>query len=92
MTKKSPVVEEKTTAEKKEPRKAPSFNVAEQIGNAKTFLKETWIELKKVQWPTRRQAAVETVVVLVTVFFVTMLVVAFDSVLAMIANSLFAVQ
>lgn len=92
MSKKSSAVEEKAPSDKKEPKKAPQFNVAERIATAKAFLKETWIELKKVQWPTRRQAAVETVVVLVTVAFITVLVVAFDAVLATVANGLFSVQ
>lgn len=92
MTKKSPVVDEKAAADKKEPKKAPKFNLAERIASSKTFLKETWIELKKVQWPTRKQAAVETAVVLVTVTFVTLLVVAFDYGLAAIADSLFTAQ
>jgi preprotein translocase subunit SecE len=32
-------------------------------GGARAFLKESWAELRKVQWPTRQQVATGTLVV-----------------------------
>ncbi len=42
------------------------------------FVKDSWGEFKKVQWPTPRQATVESIVVLITVIFVIALVNFYD--------------
>lgn len=42
----------------------------EKIEKATQFLKEVKQELKKVVWPTRKQALASTSVVLVVVFFI----------------------
>ena len=58
---------------------------------AKIFTRETIQELKKVQWPTRRQVGVETLVVFSTVAFVTLTVTLFDWILSFLTNGFFTV-
>jgi preprotein translocase SecE subunit len=59
------------------------------LASAQAFAKDTLTELKKVQWPSRRQASVETVVVLTTVTILTATVTLFDWVLTVATNQLF---
>jgi preprotein translocase SecE subunit len=59
------------------------------LASAQTFAKDTVTELKKVQWPTRRQVTLETIVVLSTVAIVTITVTAFDWLLTLATNQLF---
>lgn len=42
------------------------------------FVKDSWSEFRKIQWPTPRQAANESIVVLITVLFVIALVTGYD--------------
>jgi len=42
------------------------------------FVKDSWGEFRKIQWPTPRQAANESVVVLLTVIFMIALVNLYD--------------
>ncbi|HEY9843078.1 MAG: preprotein translocase subunit SecE [Candidatus Sericytochromatia bacterium] len=42
------------------------------------FIKDSWVEFRKIQWPTPRQAANESIVVLLTVIFVIALVRSYD--------------
>lgn len=42
------------------------------------FVKDSWGEFRKIQWPTPRQAANESVVVLITVIFIIALVNCYD--------------
>jgi preprotein translocase SecE subunit len=53
-----------------------------QIHQLIHFLQEVWIEFKKVTWPTRDQVFRETCSVLVLVAMLTIMVLAFDWVLA----------
>lgn len=46
------------------------------------FVREAWTELKKVDWPNRRQVGVYTVVVLISVVTMTLLVFGMDLVFA----------
>ena len=46
------------------------FSIREKIEGAKQFLREVKTELKKVTWPTKKDALSGTVVVLVAVFIV----------------------
>jgi preprotein translocase subunit SecE len=41
------------------------------FGNAFSFVTDSWSELKKVKWPSRKELVSYTIVVLVTVTFVT---------------------
>lgn len=42
------------------------------------FVKDSWSEFRKIQWPTPRQATNESIVVLLTVVFVIALVNLYD--------------
>ncbi|MBC7474191.1 MAG: preprotein translocase subunit SecE [Candidatus Sericytochromatia bacterium] len=55
----------------------------------KKYVQDSFSELKKVQWPTRKQATAETIVVLITVFFLTSLVLLFDNVLSRVFGFIF---
>ena len=46
------------------------FSIRERFEGAKQFLREVKTELKKVTWPTKKDALSGTVVVLVAVFIV----------------------
>ena len=46
------------------------FSIREKFEGAKQFLREVKTELKKVTWPTKKDALSGTVVVLVAVFIV----------------------
>lgn len=45
--------------------------VKEGFGSIFSFFTGSWSELKKVRWPTRKELISYTIVVLVTVIFVT---------------------
>ena len=47
-------------------------------GGAITMVKDSWLEFKKIQWPTPKQAMNESVIVIVTVIFIIGLVSAYD--------------
>ena len=49
------------------------------IEDLKKYFKDSFDELKKVHWPTRKQATGETIVVLITVVFLTSLVYLIDN-------------
>lgn len=66
-----------------------SKDLKQSFDSFKQFAKDSFGELKKVQWPTRRQAVSETVVVLVTVIFLTLLVLLFDNILAWLFGLIF---
>ncbi|HBT47354.1 MAG TPA: preprotein translocase subunit SecE [Peptococcaceae bacterium] len=57
----------------------PAGNRAKLGERAVKFIKGSWAELKKVHWPTRRELAVYTGVVLVAVFVVGVLLWIMDS-------------
>ena len=52
------------------------------------FLREVRLELKKVDWPTRKELITYTVVVLVTITVLTTFVAAIDYVFSSLMNSL----
>lgn len=58
------------------------------IEKTKEFLSEVKVEVKKVTWPSRKEAMGGTLVVLVVVFFVSMYLGIIDSVLAKLMRSL----
>ncbi len=45
--------------------------VKQSFGNTFSFFADSWSELKKVKWPNRKELTTYTLVVLVTVTFVT---------------------
>lgn len=62
------------------PKKKPdeTGNAGQSIAELAQFLKETWIEFRKISWPTRQQVVKETWSVLVLVTMLTVSVLAFD--------------
>lgn len=75
-TKKETAPKEKAAQGKKDAKKAK-----EELSGLQRlvqYFKDSWAEFKKVQWPTPRQAANESIVVLVTVIFVIGLVNFYD--------------
>jgi preprotein translocase subunit SecE len=60
---------------------SPSTERVGRIARWRRFIREVRQELKKVAWPTRGEVVTYTVVVLVSVMFVTTLVFALDYVL-----------
>ena len=69
--------------------KKTSRDLKKSIEDLRQYFKDSFSELKKIHWPTRRQAMGETMVVLITVIFLTLLVVFFDKMLTMIFNMVF---
>lgn len=47
-------------------------NVKRSFGSMFSFFADSWGELKKVRWPNRKELTSYTIVVLVTVIFVTL--------------------
>jgi len=66
-----------------------SKDFKQSVEDLRQFLKDSLTELKKIQWPTRRQAIGETIVVLITVIFLTSLVVVFDKILPWLFSYIF---
>ncbi len=48
------------------------------LKNLQQFVKDSWAEFKKIQWPTPRQAINESIVVLIVVVFIIGLVNLYD--------------
>ncbi|WP_127584049.1 preprotein translocase subunit SecE [Paenibacillus koleovorans] len=46
--------------------------VKQGFGSMFSFFTDSWSELKKVKWPTRKELITYTIVVIVTVTFVTL--------------------
>ena len=65
-----------------------AFPIGEKIEGAKQFLREVKTELKKVTWPSRKDALAGTGVVLVTVFIVAIFLGIIDSVLSFLVKEL----
>jgi len=58
------------------------------IDKAVKFLREVKVEVKKVTWPSRKEAMGGTVVVLITVFLIAVYLGIVDTVLSKIVESL----
>lgn len=76
-TKKEAAPKDKAAAPKKDnkkkgPEQAPALQRFQQ------FVKDSWGEFRKIQWPTPRQATNESIVVLITVVFMIALVNFYD--------------
>ena len=61
------------------------------LADLKQFFREALSELKKIHWPNRKQVTGETIVVLITVTFLTLLVMFFDNVITLLFNYIFEV-
>ncbi len=58
------------------------------IEKTREFLSEVKVEVKKVTWPSRKEAMGGTLVVVVVVFFISLYLGIIDSVLAKLMRSL----
>lgn len=67
---------------------AVAFSIREKIEEAKQFLREVKTELKKVTWPSKKDALSGTVVVLVAVFIVALFLGIVDSGLSKLVKEL----
>jgi preprotein translocase subunit SecE len=59
-----------------------------QRGGARRFVRESWGELRKVQWPTRQQVAQGTLVVAVVTIFFAAFIAATDQVAVRLVEQL----
>ncbi len=64
-------------------------NLNKSFEDFKQFLKDSFSELKKIQWPGRRQATGETIVVIITVVFFIVLVTIYDKLLTFLFSFIF---
>ena len=64
------------------------FSIKEKFEAAKQFLREVKTELKKVTWPSRKDALSGTLVVLVAVFIIAIFLGIVDSVLSNLIKEL----
>jgi len=71
---------------KKEKPSSKGFDLKKSFEDLKKYFKESFSELKKIHWPTRKQVFGETVVVMITVVFFSILVLLFDSILSWLFN------
>ena len=60
----------------------------QQRGRLKTFFKGVWSELKKVHWPSKKQLATYTGVVLVAVLALSLAISLFDWIISSIVELL----
>ena len=58
-------------------------------GRAKTFFHESWVELKRVIWPSREEVMKMTGLVVAVVIFVGLFMYVWDRVLAQLTGRLF---
>ena len=66
--------------------KNKTAKTSKKNGGLIKFLKETVIELKKVVWPTKKQLAVYTVVVIIACIIMAFLVTGFDTIMNFISD------
>lgn len=78
-------IEKKTVSAKK----TAGQELKEFYEKSRIFIKEVMAELKKVQWPSRRQAFGETLVVLIVVIFITTLIQFYDFILGYIFSLIY---
>ena len=64
-------------------------NVAEYIGQGRTFLGEVSVELRKVYWPPRKETVAFTGVVVIIVAFVSVYLGVVDWVLSLLMRLVF---
>lgn len=68
---------------------APQAQDKKKRTSLRTFLREVRVEMKKVQWPTRKETVSYTIVVLVTVTVMTSFVFLLDQLFANVVLKLF---
>lgn len=88
----SGTVEEALGKEKVEKRQEPSpgfSNPLAELPKLRAYIQEVLAELKKVQWPTRKQVRAEVLTVISTVFLMTMFVYSMDYGFTVLSNMIF---
>jgi len=68
----------KAASSKKDSKKKAQEEQVSGPAQLQQFVKDSWSEFQKIQWPTPRQATNESVIVLLTVVFVIALVNLYD--------------
>jgi preprotein translocase subunit SecE len=58
------------------------------VEGTKRFFRSVMAELKKVNWPTRKELTTYTIVVIVTVIVVALIIFAWDSILTVLFRSI----
>jgi len=84
-SKKPAVVKKEKRVSRRESREKPKKNFFQNAGK---FFQSVWAELKKVYWPSRRELAGYTTVVLTAVIFVAVLIWVADVILSKLLNLL----
>jgi preprotein translocase SecE subunit len=83
---------ETSDSEKTSKAKSKEKKPKEQVNQIQVFIqfcKDSWTEFKKIQWPTRKQAFNESVIVLITVVFIVTLVNFYDFISHYLLNFIF---
>ena len=79
----------KDKPEKRQPPSAPFANPLAELPKLRTYVQEVLAELKKVQWPTRKQVRAEVITVVSTVFLMTVFVYGMDYGFTVLSNMIF---
>jgi preprotein translocase subunit SecE len=66
---------------------ALSQSIKEGVDTARTFLQEAWAELRRVQWPARKEVRAATLVVILLVSSVALFLFFVDTVLSWILQT-----
>ena len=82
------VKKERKETVKKAAANKPAANKPNRIESARTYIRGVMNELKKVHWPNRRETAIYTSVVVVSVVFVGVLIWVFDALLGAVRGVL----
>lgn len=87
-TKKETAKTEKKAAPKKNSKKKAKEQES-SLQRLQQFIKDSWGEFRKIQWPTPKQATNESIVVLITVIFVVALVNFYDFITSFLLGFIF---
>jgi len=66
---------------------ALSQSIKEGVDTARTFLQEAWAELRRVQWPARKEVRAATLVVILLVSSVALFLFFVDTVLSWVLQT-----
>lgn len=81
-------IEKKDSGDVKKNKSDKDKNNAQESGVVKlqNYFRASFLELKKIQWPARKQVIAETIVVLITVTFMTGLITLFDKIIVWVLS------
>jgi preprotein translocase subunit SecE len=72
--------------------KGAGVSTPSRWSRVKQFFRDSWLELRKVIWPTREEVIKMTALVVVVVVIVGIFMYGWDQILAVITNKLFAAR